>query len=46
MANQHTTKKVKVIGTQQYINSNTGETEDFSVVSVEERDFNFIIAKT
>ena len=41
MANQHTTKKVKVIGTQQYINSNTGETEDFSVVSVEERDFNF-----
>lgn len=36
-----TTKKVKVIGNQQYINFNTGEIEDFQVTSIEERDFNF-----
>ena len=36
-----TTKKVKVIGHQQYINNETGEVEDFQVVSVEDRDFNF-----
>lgn len=38
---QTTTKKVKVTGTQQYINSVTGEIQDFLVTSVEERDFNF-----
>lgn len=41
MAKQQTTKAVKIIGTQQYINADTGELEDFQVTSVEERDFNF-----
>lgn len=41
MAKQQTQKKVKFVGTQQYINANTGEIEDFQVTSVEERDFNF-----
>ena len=41
MSNQKTNKKVKVVGTQQYINHDTGEIEDFSVVRVEDRDFNF-----
>lgn len=36
-----TQKKVKVIGTEQYVNVNTGELEDFHVTSIEERDFNF-----
>lgn len=36
-----TTKKVKVIGREQRINPYTGEMEDFEVVSVEDRDFNF-----
>ena len=36
-----TTKKVKVIGTQQYINATTGELEDFQVTSFQDRDFNF-----
>lgn len=41
MAKQQTQKKVKCIGTQQYLNVSTGEIEDFQVTSVEERDFNF-----
>lgn len=36
-----TSKKVKVVGTQQYINANTGEVEDFQVTSLQDRDFNF-----
>lgn len=36
-----TTKKVKVVGHEQYINSETGEVEDFQVVKLEDRDFNF-----
>lgn len=36
-----TSKKVKVIGKEQYINSSTGQVEDFQVVSISERDFNF-----
>ncbi|RRD35974.1 winged helix-turn-helix transcriptional regulator [Leptotrichia sp. OH3620_COT-345] len=36
-----TSKKVKVLGTQQYINANTGELEDFQVTSLQDRDFNF-----
>ncbi|MDD5888982.1 MAG: replication/maintenance protein RepL [bacterium] len=36
-----TSKKVKVIGKEQYINSSTGEVEDFQVVSLQDRDFNF-----
>ena len=39
MAN--TTKKVKVIGTRKYIKQDSGEIEDFQVVNIEERDFNF-----
>lgn len=40
MAKQ-TSKKVKIIGRQQYINANDGTVEDFQVVTIEERDFNF-----
>ena len=36
-----TRKAVKVVGTEQYINTSTGELEDMSVINVEERDFNF-----
>ena len=38
---QTTTKKVKIVGHQEYINPNTGELEDFQVVSMEDRDFDF-----
>lgn len=41
MAKQQTQKKMKVVGTQQFINVATGEIEDFQVTSIEERDFNF-----
>ena len=40
-AEQTTSKKVKVIGTQTYINATTGELEDMQVQSIEDRDFNF-----
>jgi predicted transcriptional regulator len=36
-----TTKRTKVIGSQEYINSETGEIQTFEVVSLEDRDFNF-----
>lgn len=36
-----TTKKVKYVGTQTFINANTMEVEEMTVTSVEERDFNF-----
>lgn len=36
-----TIKKVKYIGTQQFIDANTGEYLEFNVTNVEERDFNF-----
>lgn len=39
---QQTTKnKVKVIGTEQYINVSTGELEEMQVTTIEERDYNF-----
>ena len=39
---QQTTKnKVKVIGTEQYINVATGELEEMQVTTIEERDYNF-----
>lgn len=41
MKTPHTRKKVKVIGTEQYVNISTGEVKDMGVVSIEERDFNF-----
>lgn len=36
-----TRKKLKVIGTQEYINKQTGEIEEMNVISIEERDANF-----
>lgn len=38
---QTTSKKVKVIGTKEYIDRETGEPETMQVVSLEDRDFNF-----
>ncbi len=36
-----TSKKIRVIGTKQFINTETNEVEDFNVISQEEQDFNF-----
>ncbi len=36
-----TRKAVKVIGTAEYINRETGELEEFQVISIEERDAHF-----
>lgn len=36
-----TSKKVKIIGTQSYINADTGEIENFQVTTLQDRDFNF-----
>lgn len=36
-----TTKKVKIIGTKQFIDPETNEIQDMQVISIEERDFNF-----
>lgn len=36
-----TEKKVKYVGTEQYINARTGELEEMQVTSIEDRDFNF-----
>lgn len=36
-----THKKVKVVGSQQYINQQTGEIVPMQVISMEDRDFNF-----
>lgn len=36
-----TAKKLKVVGTQPYINATTGEMVDMAVTEIEERDFNF-----
>lgn len=41
MSRQQTQKKLKVVGTQQFLNITTGEVEDFQVTSIEERDYNF-----
>lgn len=41
MKTPHTTKKVKVVGTEQYINAATGELKPMLVTDIEERDFNF-----
>ncbi len=41
LSTQRTSKKVKYVGTQQFLNTATGEIEDFQVTSIEERDFNF-----
>ena len=38
---QITNKKVKVLGKKRFIDEITGEIEEFDVMSVEERDFNF-----
>lgn len=36
-----TRKKVKVLGTETYVNERTGEVQEMQVISVEERDANF-----
>lgn len=36
-----TQKAVKVVGTEEYVNSRTGEVQEMNVITVEERDFNF-----
>ena len=36
-----TRKKLKILGTQEYINKSTGEVEEFEVCKIEGRDFNF-----
>ena len=36
-----TRKKVKVIGTENYIKQDTGEIKQMQVIDIEERDFNF-----
>lgn len=41
MGRQQTTKKVKYVGTETFINAETGEIMDMQVSNVEERDFNF-----
>lgn len=41
VATQTTNKKVKYVGTERYINSRTGEIEEFQVTNIEERDFDF-----
>ncbi|WP_285816094.1 replication/maintenance protein RepL [Thomasclavelia cocleata] len=38
---KETSKKVKIIGTETYINKNTGEIQEMQVVNIEDRDFNF-----
>ena len=38
---QTTTKRVEVVGTEEYINTRTGELEQMQVTSIEDRDFNF-----
>lgn len=38
---QTTSKKVKFVGTQQFINAETGELQEMQVTSIEDRDFNF-----
>jgi DNA-binding transcriptional regulator YhcF (GntR family) len=36
-----TSKKIRIIGTKQFINAETNEVEDFNVISQEDQDFNF-----
>ena len=36
-----TRKKVKVVGTETYINQKTGELQEMQVIDIEERDANF-----
>lgn len=38
---QNTTKKTKVVGTEQYMNVSSGNVEDFQVIRIEDADFNF-----
>jgi hypothetical protein len=39
--NVKTTKKMKVIGMQQWTNNDTGEIEEFQTIQFTDRDFNF-----
>ena len=40
-ANMTTRRKMKIIGTEEYINAETGEIKEMQVISIEERDCNF-----
>ena len=41
MKEQQTSKKIKFVGTEQFVNVSTGKIEEFQVIKVENRDFNF-----
>ena len=36
-----TRKKLKIVGKQEYLNTSSGEIEEFQVLKIEDRDFNF-----
>ena len=38
---KNTSKKIKIVGTETYINQATGELQEMQVVNIEDRDFNF-----
>jgi len=38
---KNTTRKVRVVGTERYVNQATGEIQDFNVIDIEDRDANF-----
>ena len=38
---KNTRKKVKIVGSAEYINTQTQEVETMQVISMEDRDFNF-----
>lgn len=39
--NEQTLRKVRVVGTEMYVNQRTGELQEMQVINIEERDFNF-----
>lgn len=41
MAQQKTSRKIKYVGKEQFINATTGEIEEMQITSIEDRDFNF-----
>ena len=41
MAEKNTTKKTKVVGTQEYLNTTTGELEEMQIIRLEDKDFDF-----
>lgn len=41
LKNKTTSKLQKIVGTETYINANTGEVEEFQVTTLQDKDFNF-----